>query len=101
MYDFKPQGTTMNTYAKIEQKLFDDFVSFGYDRRVAQAIAHSFTQYVLGYLSDAEAVTCLVGAGADENLAKKVVETFRLSKDKVPMRSASPTGPDHHSTTAL
>lgn len=82
MDEFRPQGTTMNSYAKIEQRLYDDFIRFGYSSEVAQAIAHAFTKYILGYFDDRQAFDWLVRSGADEDIADAVVESFRQAKQK-------------------
>jgi hypothetical protein len=88
MDEFKPQGTTMDSYSKIERQLFDDFVRFGYKAEVARAIAHTFTQYVLGYLDDRQAFESITKGGATEGVARAVLESFKQAK--VTPKSATP-----------
>jgi len=78
----------MNSYAKIEQRLFDDFIRFGYSREVAEAIAHSFTKYVLGYFDDDQVFECLMKSGATEDVVEAVIESFRQAKKVAPIAPA-------------
>jgi hypothetical protein len=80
---FKPQETTMNSYQETETKLYNRFVSFGYDANLAQAIAHSFTNFVLGYLTMEGVAHHLILNGADEDTARSLAEDFRDVRDSV------------------
>ncbi len=70
----------MNSYAKIEQRLYDDFIRFGYNTEVARAIAYSFTQYVLGYLTEQQVADCLEKSGVAADLRPALLASFRAAK---------------------
>ncbi len=73
----------MNSYQETETKLFNRFVAFGYKRDLAQAIAHSFTNFVLGYLTMEGVAHHLIQNGADEDTARSLAEDFRNVRDSV------------------
>ena len=74
---FTPQVTTMNSYSKIEGEVYEDFLRIGCSGPTAQVAAHSFTQYVLGYIDDAKVIRNLVETGVTDDFAASVLESFR------------------------
>ena len=80
MTEFVPQGTTMDTFSKTEKSLYEKFIGFGYSDQVASAIAHTFTQYMLNYLTEEGVAARLTGSGADTRTVYLLVEAFRKAK---------------------
>ena len=83
--EYRPLETTMNSYSRIEEQVYHDFLNFGYTAAVAEAIAKSLTQYVLGYMKDADVTRAIMKAGASEDVAGSVLDGFRVAK-----KNASP-----------
>lgn len=81
MTEFKPQGTTMDTFQQIESRLFDAFKDAGFPSAVAEAIAHSFTQYMLGYLTEEGVARRILDSGAKEDLARDLARRFKALRD--------------------
>lgn len=97
---FKPQMTTHQRYAQIEAEINERFLDFGYPQEQAEAIARSFTHYMLDYMSEKIVVETLSKAGVDQALAQALAATFsdikaqtaseyRVAASDAPFTSAS------------
>lgn len=73
---FEPQMTTQGTFRETETNLYDRLRKFGYEHPVAEAIAHSFTKYMLGYLTVEGVAQEILGGGADRDTARKFARMF-------------------------
>jgi len=98
MTGFKPQGTTMDTFSKTEKNLYEQFKSFGYSQEVSKAIAYSFTQYMLNYLTEEGVARRISDSGADARTVLSLVNAFRQAKQTshersplLPAKDASPS----------
>lgn len=72
----------MDKLSQIEIRLRHQFRGFGYSDSVADAIASSFTQYMLGYLTADGCAKRLTDSGADFNLVLALVDAFRQLRRK-------------------
>ncbi len=91
MTGFKPQGTTMDNFSQTENRLFEQFRKFGYPDKVSEAIAYSFTQYMLNYLTDEGVARRITDSGADSRTVLLLVNAFRQAK--LASHEHSPVGP--------
>jgi hypothetical protein len=83
--EFKPQMTTHSSYEKVESDLFKSFKAMGYDSKVAEAVAHSFTLYMLDYVTAEGAARAILDSGADEETARELATMFRsVRQEKLP-----------------
>lgn len=96
MTEFKPQGTTMDTFHEIENRLFNAFTDAGYEPVVAKAVAHSFTQYMLGYLTEEGVARRIVDSGGEEDLARGLAHHFKTLRDDDGHSGATPNGAARH-----
>lgn len=92
MTEFKPQGTTMDTFQEIEKRLYEAFIDSGYAPIVAEATAHSFTQYMLGYLTEEGVARRILDSGADAELARGLAHHFKTLRDSDGPKSGAPGG---------
>ena len=77
---FEPQMTTKNSFQGVEQRLFTLCRKNGLDEEASKEIAHSFTRFVLGYLTDEGVAQALVSKGIPKDVAVKIVEMFVAAK---------------------
>lgn len=89
---FKAQGTTLNSYSAVETKLYNGFTNLGYPAQLAKTVAHSFTHYMLDYLTAEGVARALVDAGADENTTRKLVTKFQAAKRAADAKEAEASG---------
>jgi hypothetical protein len=81
MTEFKPQETTMDTFRQTETNLFKAFTEAGFDHKLSREIAHSFTQYMLGYVTEEGVARRLLDAGAEADLARSMATTFQQLRE--------------------
>lgn len=89
---FRPQETTMNSMTQTEQKLYESFVAAGFEHKQANAIAHSFTQYMLDYLTEEGAAQLIVKTNVDRSVAREIVTEFSRARDRALNRRAAVAG---------
>jgi hypothetical protein len=83
--EFKPQMTTHSSFQKVESDLFKKFKGMGYETAVAKAVAHSFTLFMLGYVTAEGAARFIFDSGADEDTARELAGMFRkIKREKLP-----------------
>lgn len=78
--EYRPQETSMNSLADTERRLHNSFMNAGFDNELAEAVARTFTQYMLSYWTEEGAAQNLVKHGASESTARVIVQKFRALK---------------------
>ena len=74
---FRPQETNLNSYQEIETTLHTAFRKAGFSDDQAQAVAHTFTQYSLGYYTLSGAAKRLLDAGLSDIVVKNLLSLFQ------------------------
>jgi hypothetical protein len=72
--------TSKNSLDGVHKKVFDLFRKNGLDENVSNQIAHSFTQFVLGYVTAEGVAQTLVFNGFSTDQAITLVKTFIEAK---------------------
>ena len=85
--NFEAQKTDMDSFSDIERKLYDLSVENGFDNELSISIAHSFTQYVLGYITVEGVAQLLVKSGAERKLAAELAEKFANVRGQAEVQS--------------
>ena len=75
--EFTPLKTTMSSFDTAEKNMYQQFMLAGYDEVVAEAVAHGFTRFILGYVTEQELICSLIDAGASDELAHAIAKSFR------------------------
>lgn len=73
---FQAQMTDRSSFTEVERRLFELARKHGHNDRLATAVAHSFTQFVLDYITEEGVAQSLVQAGADRQFAISTAGLF-------------------------
>ena len=74
--NFKTQKTNMNSFSNIEKKLYAMSTKNGFGEKLSEAIAYSFTNFILDYLTTEGVAQYLVKNGADRKMAADMAKLF-------------------------
>lgn len=77
---FIPQVTTKNSFDEDQKTLYNAFREAGTTEPVAEAIAHSFPNFMLGYITERGVGNALVKSGATEAFAVAIANLFASIK---------------------
>ncbi len=94
---FKPQMTTLKSFHRPETNLFNKFKSLGFEDKVARTIAHSFTSYMLGYMTVEGVAQAIFASGAEMDEARMLATAFEDAKYGREISSATPEAPEKKS----
>lgn len=90
---FKPQETTLKTFHEVETNLFNSFRSAGFEDEQARTVAHTFTQYTLGYFTIEGVAKRFLDANIPEPVARNLLVLFeqvgRKAADRIPAARSS------------
>jgi len=90
---FKTQVTTHDNFSQTEQELFQTFKEAGVPDAVAEAIAHAYTKFMLGYITERGVGQLILDAGATEGFAIHIAKLFAHAKQSNAERATQTDGP--------
>lgn len=94
---FKPQETTLKSFHEVETNLFNSFLRAGFDDEQARTVAHTFTQYTLGYFTIEGVAKRFLDANIPEPVAKNLLVLFEQVDQKVAHRALDIKAPRRRS----
>lgn len=92
--EFEPQMTTMGSFTETEAGLYHRFMEMDFGEELSKAVAHSFTRYMLGYVTEEGVAQTLLSHGADRDTARRLAEMFHAVKAKARSEQKRTTGGD-------